>query len=417
MDIPRPSRLKEKRRRNILLGIAAVALLAVITVGLNSLEPAAREVDRSSVLIGTVQRGEMLRSVRGPGTLVPKEIRFLAAEQNGVVERRLLEAGAQVEADSVIVELSNPELEQTVEEAKLQLLAAQADYNDLRVRLESQVLDLEANLARVKADYEGAQLEASANQELFEANVISKIVLRRAQLTAEQAEVRYEIEQQRLEKMRQSNVAQLEANKSEVDQRRALYDLRRSQLASLEVRAGIDGVLQEVLVDPGQRVTPGMTIARVAQPRNLKAELRINETQAKDIQVGQVAQIDTRNGVIAGHVVRIDPAVQQGSVTVDVALDGELPRGARPDLSVDGVIELERLSDVLYVNRPTFIQPESTVGLYKLDLEGDRARRVQVALGRTSVQTVEVRDGLELGDQIILSDTTAFDDVEIIRLR
>lgn len=417
MDIPRPSRQKEKRRRNILLSIAGVAVLALITVGLNRLEPAAREVDRASILTGEVRRGEMLRSVRGPGTLVPKEIRFVAAEQNGVVERRVLEPGATVSADDVLLELSNPELEQTVQEAELQLLGAQADYNDLRVRLESQILDQEGTVAQVNADFESAQLEARANQELFDADVISEIVLRRSQLTAQQAQVRYDVEQQRLEKLRQSNASQLEANRSEVDQRRAVYELRRSQLASLDVRAGIDGVLQEVLIEPGQRVDPGMVLARVAQPQNLKAELRINETQAKDIQIGQIAQIDTRNGIIAGHVIRIDPAVQQGSVTVDVNLDGELPRGARPDLSVDGVIELERLTDVLYVNRPTFIQPESTVGLFKLDIEGSRARRVQVELGRTSVQTVEIRGGLQLGDEIILSDTTAFDDVDTISLR
>ncbi len=417
MDIPRPSRKKEKLRKRILLGIAAAIAIGLITVGLNSLEPAAREVDRASVLLGQVKRGEMLRSVRGPGTLVPKEIRFLAAEQDGVVERRRLEAGATVTANQVIVDLSNPEVEQSLEEAELQVLAAKADYSDLKLRLESGRLDQEANLSRVKADDEGARLDADANQELFEADVISEIVLKRSLLTVEQTKVRYEIEKQRLTKLAEANTAQLEAKQSEVDQREAVVRLRRGRVDSLKVRAGIDGVLQEVLVEIGQRVSSGETLARVAQPRNLKAELRINETQAKDILVGQIASIDTRNGVIEGHVVRIDPSVQQGSVTVDVALDGELPRGARPDLSVNGVIELERLTDVLYVNRPTYVQPNSRVGLFRVEPDGALAVRIPVELGRISVQTIEIIAGLDVDDEVILSDTSAYDDVDRIRIR
>lgn len=416
MDIPRPSRKKEKLRRRVLIGIAVVAALALVTVALNSLEPAAREVDRASVWFGTVERGGMLRSVSGHGTLVPQQIRWIAAEQEGLVEQVHIEAGAQVEAETVILELSNPELRQEVEEAELQLLAVEAEYHDLEVRLESQLLDQEANLARVKADQEGAALEAEANQELFDADVISAIVLRRSQLQAEQTTVRYEIEQQRVAKTTDSHQAKLEVKRSEIDQRRRLYQLRERQLESLRVRAGISGVLQEVMVDPGQRVTPGSSLARVADPRTLKAELRVNETQAKDVALGLVATVDTRNGVVEGRVTRIDPAVQQGTVLVDVALVGDLPAGARPDLSVDGEIEIERLDDVLFVKRPTHAQADQKIGLFRLEPDGTTASRISVSLGKMSVSTVEVLQGLSIGDEVILSDTSAFDDVDRIRL-
>lgn len=417
MDIPRPSRKKEIRRRRIIIGTLVIAFLALGTYGLSKLEPAAREVDRATVYFDTVERGEMLRAVRGPGTLVPKEIRFISAQQNGVVEQRLVEAGTEVSASTVIVELSNPELEQEVEEAKLQLSGAEAEFSDLEARLESQILDQQGNVARAKADYEGAVLEAKANEELAEANVISSIVLRRSQLQATQLTERFAIEQQRLEKLSASNAQQLRAKQSEVDQRQAAWRLKRDQLESLNVRAGIDGVLQEVPVEIGERVTPGLTIARVAQQKNLKAELRINETQAKDVTVGLLASIDTRNGVVEGRVSRIDPSVVNGSVTVDVEITGDLPPGARPDLSVDGIIEIERLTDALYVQRPTYVQANSLVKLFRLDAETGIAERVAVRLGRMSVQTVEIVEGLNIGDEVIVSDTSAFDDVDRIRVR
>lgn len=417
MDIPRPSRKKELRRRRILIISLVVAFLALGTYGLSKLEPAAREVDRATVFIGKVERGELLRAVRGPGTLVPKEIRIVTAEQNGVVERRLLEAGTAVEASTLIVELSNPQLEQEVEEAKLQVLGAEAELSDLEARLESQVLNQQGDVIGAKADYESAVLESKANAELAEAGVISSIVLRRSQLQAEQLTERYAIEQQRLEKLGASNAQQLRAKQAEVDQRQAAFQLKVGQLESLRVRAGIDGVLQEVPVEIGERVTPGLIIARVAQQRNLKAELRINETQAKDVVVGQVAKIDFRPGIITGRVSRIDPSVVSGSVTVDVNFTEELPPGARPDLSVDGVVELERLEDVLYVQRPTYVQASSLVKVFKLDPATGTAVRVPVQFGRTSVQTIEIIEGLAVGDQIILSDTSAFDDVDRVRLR
>ncbi len=417
MDIARPDRKREIRRRRILWGVLAGLALIAITVGISSLEPAVREVDRASVWIDAVQRGEMLRAVRGPGTLVPEEIRWIAAETEGQVERIVIRPGAQVTTDTVILELSNPEVEQTAEEARLRLLAGEAEYEDLRVRLESELLDQQANLARAKADHESADLQAEADRELHQNGLIPEIQLKQSRLAAEQLAVRYTIEQQRLEKTRESIAAQLAARRTEVDQRRALYDLRRGQLASHQVRAGINGVLQQVPVEEGQRVTPGTNLARVARPERLKAELRIAETQAKDIVIGQIAQIDTRNGVVQGRVVRIDPAVQQGTVTVDVTLEGELPKGARPDLSVDGVVELERLVDILYVGRPAYGQPMSTVGLYKLSPDGNRAERVNVKLGRSSVNTIEILAGLNAGDKVILSDSSQWDDAPIIGLK
>lgn len=417
MDIARPSRKQEIRRRRIFYGVLVAAALIALTVVIGRLEPAAREVDRSSVYIGQVERGEMLRKVRGAGTLVPKEIRWIAAKTDGQVERILIEPGETVTADSVILELSNLEVEQTALDAELRLRSLEAGYQDLRVRLESQFLDQEANMARVEAEYEAAKLNAEANKRLFEDKVVSEILWKQAELTARQLTKRFEIEQERLTKAKESIDAQLAANRAGVDQQRALYELRKEQLDSLRVRAGIDGVLQQVPVEEGQRVTPGVNLARVAQPSKLKAEVRINETQAKDIQIGQVAEIDTRNGIIPGRVIRIDPAVQQGTVTVDVALEGELPKGARPDLSIDGVVELERLVDVLYVARPAYGQADSTIGLFKISEDGEIANLVQVKLGRTSVNEVEILAGLEEGDHVILSDSSQWDDTDRIRLR
>lgn len=417
MDIQRPDRSKEKRRRRILIGTGIALVLIMITVGISSLEPAAREVDRASVWDGVVERGDMLRSVRGAGTLVPEEIRWIAAETEGRVEKVVIDPGARVEPDSVIIRLSDPSTEQAAQDADLALKAAIASYQDLKVRLESQLLDQEANLAKVKADYLTAQLDSEAKQELFEHQLIPEIELKSAKLTAEQLSVRYEIEQKRIKKFADSTDAQLDVEQNRLEQARALHELRRSRLASLQVRAGISGVLQEVPVEEGQRVTPGTNLARVAQPERLKAEVRVAETQAKDVQIGQKATIDTRNGVIEGSVVRIDPAVQQGTVTVEVRLPDELPKGARPDLSVDGTIELERLENVLYMGRPVYGQPNSTIGLFKLTADGEYAELVQVQLGRMSVNTVEVLGGLQEGDRVILTDSSQWDDATRIRLR
>lgn len=416
MDIARPSRKKEIMRRRILLGIAVAIVLVLITLGLGSLEPAAYQVDRASLYTGTVTRGEFVRSVRGPGNLVPEEIRWIAAQTNGRVDRIVIRPGALVAPDSVILELSNPELEQSAHDAELALRAAEAEYTNLRVQLESQLLDQQANLARVTADYEGAVLQAEADRELYEEGLISSIEARLSKLTADQLTVRHEIEQKRLEKTEESITARLSVSRAELEQSRALYELRLSQIDALRVRAGIQGVLQQVPVEEGQQLTPGTNLARVARPEKLKAELRIAETQAKDVLIGQLAIIDTRNGEVEGRVARIDPAVEQGSVTVDVALPDELPKGARPDLSVDGEIEIERLEDVLYVRRPAFGQPDSTVGLYKLSADGKTAVRVPVTLGRGSVNTMEIVEGLEVGDEVILSDSSQWDEHDRIRL-
>ncbi len=416
MDIERPSRKREIRRRRLLMGAGIAGALILITAGIYSLEPAVRSVEAGSVWTGVVQRGEMLRSVRGNGTLVPEEIRWVSAQTNGRVEKIVVDAGARVTPETVILELSNPELEQAAQDSELQLRALAAEYTDLEVRLSSELLDQQANMAAVKAQYQGALLQEEADHELSENGLISSIALRKSELAAEQLTVRYEMEQKRLAKKSESIDAQLSVKRAQVAQRRALHVLRRDQLDSLEVRSSIAGVLQDVPVEEGERVTPGIRLARVAEPGKLKAELRINETQAKDIEVGQVARIDTRNGVIDGRVARIDPAVQQGTVTVDVVLVGELPKGARPDLSVDGTIEIERLEDVLYVDRPAYGQAESLVGLYVIDPETRIAAITQVRLGRTSVNTVEIKDGLEVGDEVILSDSSQWGDDAKIRL-
>ncbi|MEM7352027.1 MAG: efflux RND transporter periplasmic adaptor subunit [Acidobacteriota bacterium] len=416
MDIQRPSRKKELQRRRMMIGAGVMAALALVTFGISNLEPAVRSVERGSIWSDTVERGEMLRSVRGNGTLVPEEIRWISAQTNGRVERVVIEPGTHVTPDQVILELSNLELQQAAQDAELALRAAEAEYADLEVRLSSQLLDQQANLARVKADFEGAQLQAEADKELFENGLIPDIQLRRSELAAGQLTVRYDMEQQRIDKTRESTTAQLSVQRTQVDQRRAQFRLQNDLLDSLKVRSTIAGVLQEVVVEEGERLTSGTRLARVAQHDKLKAELRINETQAKDIEVGQVAKIDTRNGIIDGRVTRIDPAVQQGTVTIDVALEGELPKGARPDLSVDGTIEIERLDDVLYVDRPAYGQAESLVGLYVIDQETKIATITQVMLGRTSVNTVEIVRGLEVGDEVILSDSSQWGDEPRIRI-
>ena len=346
----------------------------------------------------------MVRQVRGTGTLVPEEIRWIPATTEGNVERIVIDPGATVTAESVIVELSNPELEQQAQEAELNLRTAETRYENRRVELESDLLLQRATLASVEAALTVARLEAAADAELARDGLVSALQLERRQATEREQETRFALEEERLRLAETTMESKLAVEQSEVDRSRALWELRRDQVADLRVRAGMAGVLQQVPLDEGQRVTAGANLARVGDPTVLKAELRIAETQAKDIQIGQVASVDTRNGVIVGRVVRIDPAVENGTVTVDVTLEGELPRGARPDLTVDGTIELERLDDVVYVGRPVFGQEESAVSLFRLDAEGDGATRTRVRLGRASVNTIEVVEGLRPGDQVVLSD-------------
>ena len=395
-------------------GFAVVILL--ITVGVSRLEPAAPRVDKDTVYMDTVERGEMLRNVRGTGTLVPEQLRWITPITNGTVERLVLRPGATVRPDTVVIELSNPELEQQALETRLQLDAALARYESRRVELRSQELTQQASLKMVESELSQAEYEAELDEKLFKDNLVSELQVRQKQSRVSELRIRQEIEQQRLAIQADSTKATLAAEQADVDRLRTMYQLRQSQVADLQVTAGITGVLQQVEVEEGASVTPGTNLARVGDPTRLMAQLRIAETQARDIVEGQPAAVDTRNGVIPGHVIRIDPSVQQGTVTVDVALDGELPRGARPDLTVDGTIELERLENVIYVGRPVFGQEQSVVILFKLDPDSDDAVRTRVSLGRASVSFIEVLDGLQPGDQVVLSDMSQWDAFDRVRL-
>lgn len=416
MDIPRPNAAKEKRRKRIIIAsIVAVALIGV-TVALSRLKPAAPTVDRNLVWVDTVKRGPMVRQVRGLGTLVPEEIRWIASRTEGRVDRIVLRPGALVAPDSVILVLSNPTVVENAVSAESQLKSAEAELANLKMTVEKGVLDAEAALARAKSEFEITRLQAEVNDELFKDGLVSALELRRSKVAAEDANTQYSIEQKRFAFTKEMIAPQLAVKEAEVDRIRAQAKLRRDEANALNVHAGMAGVLQVLPVEVGAQVLPGANLARVADPARLKAEVRIPETQAKDIQIGQNASIDTRNGIVAGRVSRVDPSVQNGTVTVDVSLTGELPKGARPDLSVDGTIELERLDDVIYVGRPAFGQERSTVNIFKLDADGADATRVPVQLGRSSVNTIEIVSGLQPGDRVILSDMTQYDANERIRL-
>jgi HlyD family secretion protein len=418
MDIARPSFARQKRRRQIIYIAVGIVLLALVTMGLSRLKPAAPTVERSTVWIDTVKRGSVLRQVRGLGTLVPIEgsIQFLPAITEGRVEKIMELPGAQVKPDTILLELSNPQLSQEAMDAQLKLKASEADYKNLEVALASQVLAQKSVAAEAQSDYSQAKRQADVDTQLAKLGVISELSQKVSSEKAAELGTRNEIEQQRLENTNEVLKAQLQAKAAEVEEFRALAQLKQSQVDNLRVRAGIAGVLQEQTLKVGQYVTPGTVLAKVVQPQRLKAELKIAETQAKDIQLSQPASVDTHNGVISGHVVRIDPSVVNGTVTVDVALDGALPQGARPDLSVDGTIDLEKMENVLYVGRPAFGQEQSTVGMFKLEPDGSTAVRAQVKLGRSSVNTVEILQGLKEGDQVVLSDMSRWDNFDRIRL-
>ena len=416
MDIERTDLKLKKRRRQVVL--AALGGLAVLLAGIwvAGLEPAAPRVDRGTVWTDTVKRGEMLREVRGPGSLVPKSIRWLAAETDARVERIVVKPGARVEPDTVILELSNPVVLDQLAAAEADHVSAQADYLARQIELESMVLDQRARLAGFEAEYEGARLQAEAEGQLSADGIISRIQYQRSQLSADSLKVRVDMERDRLANTRQNMGKQLEAERARIAQLVRTRDLRQRQVDALQLTAGIEGVLQQVPVEEGQQVMAGSNLARVARPDVLMAELRIAETQAKDILIGQPVRVDTRNGIVAGEVIRIDPAVQGGTVQVDVDLLDALPPGARPDLSVDGTIQIERLDDVLYVGRPAFGQPESQTTLFRINGDGS-AVRVPVALGRASVNLIEIVNGLVEGEQVILSDTSAWDQHDRIRLQ
>jgi len=391
-------------------------VVALVTMGLSRLKPAAPGVDRSTVWIDTVKRGPMLRQVRGLGTLTPVDIQWIPAATDGRVEKIPVLPGTAVQPNTVLLILTNPQLMQEALDANLKLKAAQADYKNLEAQLESQVLTQKSLVAQANAEYNEARMQAETDQQLNKLGVISDLNRKIAEGKAQQLQTRDQIEQERLTNSNRVLQAQLLAKQAEIEQDRALAGLKQTQVQNLIVRAGIKGVLQEQPLKVGQWVTPGTTLAKVVQPDHLKAELKIPETQAKDIQLNQPASVDTHNGIIAGHVMRIDPAVYNGTVTVDVMLDDPLPPGARPDLSVDGTIDLERLSNVLYVGRPAFGQENSTVGMFVLQPDGRTAAREQVKLGRSSVNTVEILGGLKDGDQVILSDMSRWDNFDRIRL-
>jgi len=416
MDIARPHIAKQKRRRRILFASGGALALIAITVALSHLKPAVPSVDRSTVWIDTVKRGPMVREVRGLGTLVPEEIRWIPANTEGRVEKIVVRPGTQVKADTVILELSSPELEQAAHDAESKLKAAEAEFTTLQAKLQRDLLDQESTTARVHSELEQARMESETNEQLKKNGLVAELQYKTAQVKAAELGNRDAIEQKRLNFARDSIEPQLASKQAEVDQVKAAAQLKLDQVEALHVKAGMNGVLQQLPVDVGQRVKIGDNLARVADPTKLKAEIKIAETQAKDIQIGEKATIDTRNGVVTGHVTRVDPAVEQGTVKVDAQIDGELPRGARPDLTIDGTIELERLDDVIYVGRPAFGQENNTVGIFKLVSGSSEAVRTPVKLGRSSVNSIEIINGLQPGDQVILSDTSAWDAHERIRL-
>ena len=416
MDKPRTGFAEKRRVRRTLIGIAVVAVVVLGTVGIRQIEPAAPPVKKETLWTDTVKRGPMTRDVRGPGTLVPVDIRVISAPVEGRVESIPALPGALVQPDTVLLELRDPQVEQAAFEAESQLRGAEAELDNLRAQLESALLSQQAQASAASSIAQEARLQADADEVLAKDGIIPDINLKRSQLRAIQAEKQSKVEGQRYSQTQHANQAQLAAQRARVDQMRAMNELRRRQLESLRVRAGISGVLQELPLQVGQRVTPGTTLARVARPENLKAELRIPEVLARDVVRGMPASIDTRNGIVRGRVLRVAPSAQEGSVIVDVAFDGPLPRGARPNLSVDGTIQLEKLDNVLFMGRPAVGQAGQTVQLFKLVKDGKEAVRVPVKLGRSSVTTIEIVSGLEVGDQVILSDTSAHDDYDRIRL-
>src|SRR5690606_15341635 len=380
-------------------------------------EPAAPTVDRSVVFTDTVRRGTMVRQVRGPGNLVPEDIRWITTLTPGRVERVHVRPGTEVKRGTLLLELSNPDVNIQALQAEQALTAAEARLVELRTNLETQRLNQQAVVAAVRREYEEALRQVRTNEELAREGLVSTIELENARGRAEELRIRNEVEQERLRILTESIEAQLQVQRDQVERLRAIAEFQREQVESMRIRATADGVLQQMNLEVGQWVIPGNTLGAIVQPGRLKAELRIPETQIRDVTVGQPVQIDTRNGIVPGRVLRIDPSVTSGAVKVEVALEGELPRGARPDLSVDGTIEVERLEDVLYVGRPAYGQAESTVGLFKLVEGGSHAVRVPVRLGRASVNTIEVVDGLQVGDIVILSDMSAWDQYDRVRIR
>lgn len=415
MDIIRPELKQKRKRRQVIIAAAALLVVTGLAAAVLSLDPALPGVPKASAWIGTVERGDFTREVRGPGSLVPKVIRWIPAASGGRVERIVAKPGVRVEPETVLVEMSNPELAQQLEEARWAAEAVRADRDSLAAELDRALLDAQSGLAALQSDAESARLLADAEKVLSEKGIVSSIQYQQSELRANQLEVRVGFERQRVKRLEASHEAQLAAQDARVEQATRLIERRDQQVRDLGIRAGMAGVLQEIAVEPGQQVQLGANVARVAQPEELIAELRVAETQAREIQLGQQVRVDTRNGIVPGNVIRIDPAVQNGTVQVDVELTGELPPGARPDLSVDGTIELERLDDVLHVGRPASGQPDGRVSLFRM-VDDRVAERVTVELGRASVGRIEIRSGLSAGDRVILSDTSQWSEFDRVQL-
>ncbi len=416
MDVALPDRSKAKRIRRLTLGAVVLALVSTAGVALVRLRPAAPPVDRATVWIDAVKHGEMVRDVRGQGTLVSEDLRWIPATTTGRVERIVLRPGTPVRADSVVLQLSNPSLEQELEDARLKLRAAESSLASLRVQLDDEELQQRATAATIEADYKKAAMQADVNEQLAALHLVSDLLLKQSRVDAEQLAVRNRIAQQQLAHSAESKEARVAERQSQVDQARAYMALKVREVDALRVRPGVDGILQVVPVDVGQQVTLGTNLARVVNPSALKAEIKVPETQAKDIRIGLRATVDTHNGIVPGHVTRIDPTVQNGTVTVDVAFDAPLPAGSRPDLSVDGTIELERLDNVLYVGRPAFGDENTSTTLFRLQSDGT-AVRVPVKFGRSSVSSLEVLSGLNAGDQVVLSDMSAWNEVDRVHIQ
>ena len=415
MDIARENVAAQKRRRRMLYALAGVVVLVLGTVGISKLKPAAPGVERGTAWIGTVKRGPMVRQVRGLGTLVPTDIRWIPAQTDGRVETVPVLPGAHVKKDTILLTLSNPQLEQETLDAKWKLNAAEADQKNLEAQMNNAILAQKSTAAQVASDYRVAKQQADADAELFKSSVVAEITMKNSRGKADELANRTQLEQERVVAAQQTMKAQIDAGLAKVQQAREFFKLKEQQLDALKVRASQDGVLQESPLKVGQFVTTGTLLAKVVDPGKLKAELKIPETQAKDLGLNQPAQIDTHNGIIAGTVMRIDPAAVNGTVTVDVSLEGTAP-GMRPDLSVDGTIDLERMANVLFVERPAFGQEHSTVGMFKVEADNTHADRVQVKFGRSSPTVIEIVDGLKEGDQVILSDMSRVDNFDRIKL-
>jgi multidrug resistance efflux pump len=418
MDIARPEFKTQKRRRQLFILAAVILAVAAVSVGVSRLKPAAPTVERGAVWTDTVKRGPMLRQVRGLGTLVPTQeaVRQIPAESEATVVRIYMLPGSQIKADTILVQMTNPQTEQAAVDAQLQLKAAEAEYQSLRVKLESDLMNQKAGAATVHADDAQAQRQADTDKALYELGVISGLAYKSSKGKADEFTTRNDLETQRLAANQRAIESQMAQEQAKVDEMRTLAQLKQKQLDALKVRAGIDGVLVDLPLQVGQHVLPGTMLAKVVEPEHLMATLKVAETQARDVQIGELASIDTHNGLIAGTVMRVDPGVQNGTVTVDVKLTGELPKGARPDLSVDGTIDLERMDNVLYVGRPAFGQENSTISLFKLSSDGQEALRVPVKVGRASVNSIQIIEGLREGDAVILSDMSRWDNTDRVRL-